>query len=311
MKGVGNMKRNSTKRKMPIAAIFLFVFLLAYALILILSIFWGFTTSFKTRMEYIEDRIWLAPSVFFKHISEGTLLNNYKNSLEYLIVDKYDIATLGTESANIWEMVLWSILYALGGSLAHAVVTFSVAYVTAKFDWKFSKIIYGFVVFTMSFQMVGTLPSQIQVAEFLGLRDTVIGVYFMKAHFLTVYYLVFYATVKGIPGSYFEAAKIDGASNGQLMIHVAFPLVKNIFLTVTLLFLIAYWNDYETPMLFMRNQPTVAYGIYAFSQKSAGKLSNVPARMAGCMLLLIPMLVLFVVFNKRLMQSISIGGLKE
>ena len=305
------MKRNTIKRKISVAVILLFLFLLTYSLVLILPIFWGVTTSFKTRGEYIADRVWLTPSVFFNHISKGTLLNNYKISLEYLIVDKYDVSTLGTDAANIYEMVLWSVLYAVGGSLAHAIVTFAVAYVTAKFDWKFSKIIYAFVVFTMSFQMVGTLTSQIQVAEFLGIRDTVIGVYFMKAHFLTVYYLVFYAAVKSIPSSYFEAAKIDGANNGQLLIHVALPLIKNIFLTVTLLFLIAYWNDYETPMLFMRNQPTVAYGIYAFSQKSSGKLSNVPARMAGCMLLLIPMLALFIVFNKRLMQSISIGGLKE
>lgn len=278
----------------------LFIVLFLYALILCASLGWGIMTTFKTKSDYFINRL---------GFPEKWVFDSYLNSFKYLYMDKP--TSTGTRSAGILEMYGWSVLYAAGGALVQTGVTCIVAYVTAKFPCKFSSIIYGFVVFTMSLHIVGSLPSELQVAHALGLYDSMLGMYFMKAHFLSAYFLVFFAAFKSLPSSYFEAAEIDGGGHWSVLFRIALPLIRNIFITIFLLFAISYWNDYQTPMMFLPSYPTIAYGIYRFSLKSQGPMSNVPSKLAGCMFLLIPMLILFVAFNKFLLNSISIGGLKE
>ena len=290
----------SVFKKFSVVALILFIVLFMYALILCGSLGWGIMTSFKTKSDYFLNRLGFPQKWTF---------DNYSTALKYLFLEK-DTAK-GLVRAYIFEMYGWSILYAIGGAFVQTAITCLVAYVSAKFECKFSTILYAFVVFTMSLHIVGALPSELQIAHALGLYDSMLGMYFMKAHFLSVYFLVFFAAIKSLPASYFEAAEMDGAGHFQVLLRIAIPLIKNIFITIFLLFAIAYWNDYQTPMLFLPSYPTVAYGIYYFSQKSQGPLSNVPAKLSGCMFLLIPMLVLFIAFNKRLLSSISIGGLKE
>ena len=90
------------------------------------------------------------------------------------------------------------------------------------------------------------------------------------------------------------------------------PLVSKTLATVLLIDFIAFWNDYQTPFLYMPSSPTLAYGLYmfTFSNKSA-KISSVPMRMAGCMVLFIPIFIVFISFQKYLIGNVSVGGLKE
>lgn len=292
--------KNFKFKASSIPVICLFIVLFLYAVIFCGSLGWGIMTTFKTKSDYFLNRLGFPKKWVF---------DNYLNAFKYLYIDKP--TSKGTVPADIFEMYGWSVLYAVGGALVQTGVTCIVAYVTSKFPCKFSSIIYAFVVFTMSLHIVGSLPSELQVAHALGLYDSMLGMYFMKAHFLSAYFLVFFASFKSLPASYFEAAEMDGAGHLNVLFRIAIPLIKNIFITIFLLFAIAYWNDYQTPMMFLPSYPTVAYGIYRFSLKSQGPMSNVPSKLAGCMFLLIPMLILFVAFNKFLLTSISIGGLKE
>lgn len=295
------MKNYKMKIKnFSIILIILFAVLMVYAIMLCGSLGWGIMTSFKNKSDYFLNRLGF-PDVW--------TIENYSTALKYLFVE-IEVST-GFKPIYIETMYLYSILYAAGGAFVQTAVTCLVAWTTSKFDCKFSRILYAFVLFTMSLTIVGSLPSELQVAHDLGLYDSMLGMYFMKAHFLSVYFLVFYAAFKGLPSSYFEAAELDGAGQFCLLFRIAVPLIKNIFITVFLLFLIQYWNDYQTPMLFLPSYPTVAYGIYKFSQKSQGPLSSVPAKLAGCMFLLLPMLAVFVAFNKTLLAGVSMGGIKE
>ena len=126
-----------------------------------------------------------------------------------------------------------------------------------------------------------------------------------------MYFLVFHATFRGIAKDYYEAAYLDGASEFRVMVQIAFPLVKYTYLTVLLLNFITFWNDYQVPLIYMPSYPTAAYGVYLFNNSNDAQLSSVPVRITGCIFLLTPILILFMVFHRRLIGNVSMGGIKE
>lgn len=128
-------------------------------------------------------------------------------------------------------------------------------------------------------------------------------------NFLGMYYFVVTTAIKGIPMAFSEAAEIDGASEFQVMLRVIFPLTLPIYSTVYIINFIGMWNDWQTPYIFLRNFPTAAYGLWVFKDKTTFEL---PQKMAGGMLVLMPILLIFIVFHKRLMGGISLSeGVKE
>ena len=115
-----------------------------------------------------------------------------------------------------------------------------------------------------------------------------------------------------MPDTYAEAAEIDGASRYKVLCSIVIPLSIKIISTVWLLQFVHFWNDYQTPLLYMPTKPTLAYGIYYLCHETArGQLANVPTKAAGCMILAIPLICLFIAFKEKLMGNISMGGIKE
>ena len=94
-----------------------------------------------------------------------------------------------------------------------------------------------------------------------------------------------------------------------LSVYALLPMVRNVFMTVVLLRFIYYSNDYEIPLLYLPNQPVLARGVYELSIST--ELNAVPQRLAGCMVLLIPIMAIYLVSSKQLFGTISMGGLKE
>ena len=125
-----------------------------------------------------------------------------------------------------------------------------------------------------------------------------------------MYFFVFLSIFKGIPNAFAEAAKIDGASHFRVFVLIMLPLVKTTFFTVLLIRFIEFWNDYQTPLIYLPSFPTVARGLFAFNLSTANEIASVPGKLAGAMVMLLPILVVFVLFHKRLMGNLTMGGLK-
>ena len=162
----------------------------------------------------------------------------------------------------------------------------------------------------MMIPIVGSYPSEINMLQKLGLYNTLVGAWIQKANFLGMYYLVFYAAFKGLAKDYSEAAEMDGASEFTVMTRIMLPLVRNAYFTVFLVKFVEFWNDYQIPLLYLPSRPTLSYGLYYVSNYTANMISTVPMRMAGCIIILIPILVLFIAFNDKLMGNITLGGVK-
>jgi len=298
-----NVKQNKRKHKWlsPLMLILCTV-LVIYTISLIVPITWGFFTSLKGKYEMRTNMFGLPKE--WKWINYSEAFKAYK------VLRRAPGG--GWETVLLDKMMIYSVLYAVGCAAIQAIVTCIVAYVTSKFShFFFAKVVYSTVLIVMMLPIVGSLPAEIALARTLGLYDSILGMWVLKFNFLGMYYLVFYAMFKGIPKDFSEAAYIDGANEWMVMLKIILPMARNTLSIVILLNFIGYWNDYQTPMLYMPSYPTMAYGLYNYSNTTDQNFVNVPMQLTGCMLLMLPVLVIFMIFRNKLIGNISMGGLKE
>jgi ABC-type glycerol-3-phosphate transport system permease component len=166
----------------------------------------------------------------------------------------------------------------------------------------------------MMIPIVGSLPSEIKMAQATGVMNQIWGLWIMRANFLGLYFLVFYDVCKALPTSFSEAAKIDGANNFQIFFQIAMPLIKNTFMTILLIKFIAFWNDYQAAMVFMPSYPTVAFGLNRIMNINADSTrynhQMIPARLSAVVMTATPVCILFAIFQKRLLGNLTVGGVK-
>lgn len=294
--------RSVTENRQNILTAIMLAFLILYAVSLLGVIAWGIMTAFKGPIDFM-DNPYKFPQKF---------VNNIKTVFqEFRLENTVTADGLSSRTVELPQMYLYSVLYALGSAFAATVVPCVTAYACARFPFRFSKVIYTTVIVAMIIPTVGNLPSELQMVVSFGLYNKIYGLWLLKANFLGMYFLVFYGVFKTFPASFTEAAKIDGANNLTIMLKIAFPLVLNVMSTVLLINFINFWNDYQTPLLYMPAYPTVAYGLFQLNMGAVrGKIANVPAKLAASLLVVIPTLILFVAFQGRLLGSLTVGGVK-
>lgn len=283
--------------------VFIGILLALYVISMMFMVSYGLMNSLKGAKEYSWNKIY-APQ-------EGWQFQNYILAFKKIIV-RARAADGSFEKVGVIEMYLNSILYSVGCAFISAFVMAVTAYLTARFKYKFSGLIVGTVIVTMSLPIVGSTPSAIQLSKTFGLYDSIWGLWIMSGSFTYgVFFLVFHDAFKGFPSAYQEAAEIDGASELQVMFRIMMPLVKSVFSTIFLLRLIGLWNEYQNPLLYMPNKPTIAYGLYYFTFVNYDNTTfSTPMQLTGAFLVSIPIFIVFLIFQNRIMSNISIGGLK-
>ncbi len=292
---------SGVKSKFSPLYLILGIVLLIYASSLLAVLFWALSTSLKNPLIDFElgNYVGLPKKIYF---------NNYLTVFDkfYVVVSTAN----GREPVYFPELFKNSVMFALGNAFVQVSVTFIVAYATSRFKFAIGKIIYGIVIFGMILPIVGSQPSAIVLARQLGLYDSMIGMYVHKFNFLGMYFLVMHATLSAFPKDFDEAAQIDGANNLSVMLRIMLPLCSTTYFTILLLVFIAQWNDYTTPMLFLPSVPTISYGL-RLMEGTDNATANTPVRMAACLVGAIPTLALFIIFHDRLLNNLSIGGVKE
>ena len=127
-------------------------------------------------------------------------------------------------------------------------------------------------------------------------------------------FLIMYSFFKGIDKTYMEAAEIDGANRFGIFFKIMLPLAKGPFLSLFLLTFITQWNNYETPILFLSQMPTLSSGLYEFSMVMRFPQENILSPQmtfyAGTLLASIPVIMLVAFFGEKLMTNVNSGGIK-
>ncbi len=280
------------------------LYVLLYTVMLLTPVIWGVLTSFKTRIDYRYNKFGLPKVWQFKNYI--TVMKNFEYEYKNVEAGYMQIFTFGNMMVN-------SFSYSLVGAFVTTVTTFCMAYASAKYDNFISKIIYGIVMLTLILPIYGGLAADIQLSQRLGTYNNFFGVVvIMKINFTGLHFLIMYGGIKSLPKTFSESAKIDGAGEFEVFLKIYLPLLSGLFFTIYILKFIDLWNDYQTPYIFLQSMPTAAYGLWLFKDDTSGEVAHVVYKLGGCMLVLIPALLLFILFANRLMNSVSLsGGIKE
>ena len=303
------MSNQSTRRdKFSFLTIAMLLLLVIYSLVLLAMLLWAFMQVFKHPNDFKIDPIW------FPKLKNFTFVN-------FQAIIQYSKGTVrGIEFGGVLNLYLNSFIFAFGGALVNVTVTCVTAYLVARYDFLYSKIIYTIVILVMVIPIVGAQASEIVMLTKLNLYDKRFTFVALKASFVGIYFLVFYETFKGIPKSYSEAAMMDGAGFIGIMVKICFPLAINVFTTVLLITFVQYWNDYQLAYLYMPHYPTLSYYLFIINQTNGGDRVTVNGeifymgrqgvKMAAVMLTMLPILTLFLILHEKLMSNVSIGGIK-
>ncbi|MBO6015934.1 MAG: carbohydrate ABC transporter permease, partial [Lachnospiraceae bacterium] len=114
-----------------------------------------------------------------------------------------------------------------------------------------------------------------------------------------------------IPDELYKAAKVDGTSDMRFLWRVMIPISKPTIITITILKVIECWNSYMWPRLITddSNYFLVSNGIQEIRENGFGR-ENIPAMMAAVGVISVPLMILFLVFRRKIMAGVARGGTK-
>ena len=284
--------------KMDAFQIILYVIVSLYCLTMLAVLAFGVINSLKT----VDDYDYLNP-FGLPHAAEGGW--QFVNYIK--VFSEFTVTTVGAKEVGLIKMFFNSILYAGLMSLFCVATQVITAYAVAKYNFKGKNIIYSVAIIVMILPIIGSLASEVQIADAFGFRNSVLGVCLMRCKYTGIYFLVFYATFKSLSWSYAEAAQIDGASHFGTFFHIMLPLIKGTIFAVFILLFIEHWNDYYTPLVFLPEKPTLSYGLFTFQDDNEG---SIPLQFSACFLASIPILLVFIAFKDKIMGNVTMGGIK-
>ena len=171
------------------------------------------------------------------------------------------------------------------------------------------------IVFTL-FLALMMIPSELVViTNFVtitnwGMRNTFLGLILPSVTSVFYIYLLKEA-FEQVPDELYKAAKVDGTSDLKYLFKVMIPICKPTLITIIILKIIECWNSYVWPRL-ITDDPAyflVSNGIQEIRENGFGR-ENIPAMMAAVVVISIPLIILFLVFRKKIMSGLAKGGIK-
>ena len=220
-----------------------------------------------------------------------------------------DVFSLLEVNGNTFvDMLMNSVWFSVVGVLINQFTTMSFAYCCSKYKFFGSNWFYPIILVVITLPIYGAGGAGYELVYSLGLIDSYAHV-LLSASGFSVGFLYYTAYFKNLSWTYAEAAMIDGANDFQIYWHAMLPQAKPIFGALFLTGWIGSWNSYETALVYLPNLPTLPVGIYQFNLEMIYR-ARLDILFAACVLVSIPALILFTVFNKTITTNVSVGGIK-
>jgi len=186
------------------------------------------------------------------------------------------------------------------------------AYAFAKLNFKGKNTLFLIMLGSMMIPFAVVMIPQVMVFRELGLIRGPLAVIIPKmfGSVMTVFFLRQF--LYGIPTSLSEAAKLDGAGHLRIFLTIMFPLIMPAIAAQAILSFIGNWNDFLGPLLFIPdpNWQPLPVMLNAFSRDEAGGTEFVPRLMAASLVTMIPIFIVFVAFQKKIISSIVFSAVK-
>lgn len=283
----GKAFRKSLSQKITEGIVFVFLFLICATYIGILV--WGLVMGCMTHTQVVCDPF-KAPTEWHPE--------NYIDAFKLLKVN----------DTNMVQMIANSLWLTLGGAFLDVFCSLLLAYACSKFEFFGRRILHGTSIVIMMLPIIGSGGAMYKLVYSLNLNDSPLYLVTFCSGF-GMQYILLYGFFQNLSWSYAEAAYIDGASEVQVLFKVMIPMCLAPISALGVLRVIAIWNDYSTSLLYLKNMPTLATGLYLFRNQMLYR-ARMDILIAASMLSVLPILILFLIFNKTLLDLDLGGGLK-
>lgn len=265
-----------------------YIFLIFWAVVVLFPFYWMVLSSLKSygayNSEYIPKFFTLSPT-----------LENYTEAFTAVPLGQYFLNTI--------------IFTAVTTALMLAVITLA-AFAFARLEFR------GKNIFFLLFLSLMMIPNELVViTNFVtitnwDMRNTFPGLILPSVTSVFYIYLL-KENFEQIPDSLYYAAKVDGTSDWKYLWRVMIPMSRPTIITITILKVIECWNSYIWPRLITDDEKyfLVSNGIQEIRENGFGR-ENIPAMMAAVVVISVPLVILFLIFHKKIMAGVSRGGTK-
>lgn len=213
-----------------------------------------------------------------------------------------------------------TIFYSIFGTVLSLMLSTFLAYPLSKQSLKANRFLTPFIIFTMYFA-AGLIPNYVLMIN-LHLKNTIWG-FIIPGLISTYYILLMKSFFAGIPKELEEAGELDGLSKIGVLFRVVIPLSKPIIATMTLFYMVSYWNNWFNAFLYLkRSQWPVAYYLRtiiqgatttADPQQVSEQSMQIGANIKSCsmVLMVVPIICIYPIVQKYYVQGMMLGGVKE
>ena len=281
------IERAARTRKL-VMNIITYVLLSVWAIIVLFPFYWMVLTSVKGYGAYNSE--WI-PQLY----TLSPTLQNY--------VDAFTAVPLGGYFTN-------TVIFTVITTALMLIVTVLAAFAFSRLHFRGKEL--AFTLF-LSLMMIPTelvvITNYVTITN-MDMRNTFAGLILPSVTSVFYIYLL-KENFAQIPDELYYAAKVDGTSDLKYLLKVMIPICKPTIITITILKVIECWNSYVWPRLVTDDQAyfLVSNGIQEIRENGFGR-ENIPAMMAAVVVISLPLIVLFLLFRKKIMEGVSRGGTK-
>ena len=278
----------STKQKKRLRTLFTDFVLVLWAVIVLFPFYWMLLTSVKSYGSYNSEFI---PRLF----TLSPTLENYGSAFSQVPLGRYFLNTL------VFTVITTALML---------FVTVLAAFAFSRLRFRGRDLI--FTAF-LSLMMIPTelvvITNFVTITD-LNLRNSFLGLILPSVTSVFYIYLL-KENFSQIPDELYYAAKVDGTSDFKYLWKVMIPICQPTIVTITILKVIECWNSFVWPRLITDDQNyfLVSVGIQEIRENGFGR-ENIPAMMAAVCVISAPLIVLFLIFRKKIMAGVSRGGMK-
>ncbi len=264
-------------------------FLLGFwAIIVLFPFYWMLLTSLKSYSTYNSEYI---PRFF----TLSPTLQNYFDAFTTVSLGQYLVNTL------IFTLITTAVML--------IVITLA-AFAFARLEFKGRDLIFTLFLALMMIPNELVVITNFATITSLDLRNTFTGL--ILPSITSVFYIyLLKENFQSVPDDLYYAAKVDGTSDIRYLRKVLIPICKPTLITIIILKVIECWNSYVWPRLITddSNYYLVSNGIQEIRENGFGR-ENIPAMMAAVVVISLPLIILFLIFHKKIMAGVAQGGTK-
>lgn len=283
-----NKIENKVAVRKTLRNIFIYAFLIIWALAVLFPFYWMILTSFKSYGSYNAEYI---P----KFYATAPTLKNY--------ADAFTTVSLGRYFTN-------TIIFTVVTTAVMLVVITLAAFALARLNFKGKNLAFAIFLSLMMIPNELVIITNFTTITDMNLRNTFLGLILPSVTSVFYIYLL-KENFAQIPDELYYAAKVDGTSDLKYLLKVMIPISKPTVVTIVILKVIECWNSYVWPRLITDdpNYFLVSNGIQEIRENGFGR-ENIPAMMAAVVVISVPLIILFLIFRNKIMEGVSRGGTK-